>query len=501
MKKANKKSERQRQTRDERTSLYKDWRVILMAFLIIFSVASIYILPPNFSSGPEGNLQLGLDLEGGSWIQLEFQSEIVGFETQKPLDTFMEDLSGEMDADIILINEDPAIAEIRKPYTRDELEQVFSSLGATITSYNKGVSPVTADDIKRILEDKVNRLGTKDAKINLLTPAGSEFPQYVRIELAGVDMDDAYDIVGKQGKFEIRIQMAGNETEHVLFGDAIKTVGMPAQNPPGSDIWGVGFTLDEQGGNSFRDAAISSGAVYSPSAHNIMMLLDDSIIYNAPLSPNLADELKSAPVRDLFASTGSGEEGQEKARNLEVHLRAGALPVEVKIAGSGSVPAELGEHFKTMSILAGLFALFTVGIVVYYRYREPNIVLPMIAVNISEIIILLGIARYIQQLDLTAIAGLIAVLGTGIDQLVVITDEVLHEGRVPSPNLYLKRLKRALSIIMVAATTMIIAMLPLALMDLSSLKGFAIITILGVLIGVLITRPAYGRIIMSILSK
>lgn len=500
MKKA-KKTERQRHTREEQTSLYKDWRVLLMVFLVIFSVASIYILPPNFTSGPEGNLQLGLDLEGGSWIQLEFQSEVVGFETQKSLDTFFEELSDKLDADIYLISEDPAMVEIRKPYTREEMEQVFSSLGATVTSYRNGVSPMTGDDIKRILEDKINSLGTKDAKINLLTPAGSEFPQYVRIELAGVDMDTAYEIVGKQGKFEIRVQMAGNETDHVLFGDSIKTVGMPIQNPPGSDVWGVSFTLDERGGDMFRDAAISSGAVINPSSHNIMMLLDDNIIYNAPLSSNLASELSSNPVRDLFASTGSGDEGREKAQNLEVHLRAGALPVEVKIAGSGSVPAELGEHFKTMSILAGLFALLTVGIVVYYRYREPNIVLPMIAVNISEIVILLGIARYIQQLDLTAIAGLIAVLGTGIDQLVVITDEVLHEGRVPSPNLYLKRLKRALSIIMVAATTMIIAMLPLALMDLSSLKGFAIVTILGVLIGVLITRPAYGRIIMSILSK
>jgi preprotein translocase subunit SecD len=125
----------------------------------------------------------------------------------------------------------------------------------------------------------------------------------------------------------------------------------------------------------------------------------------------------------------------------------------------------------------------------------------MVMTNVVEIIILLGIARYIQQLDLAAIAGIIAVLGTGIDQLIVITDEVLHEGRVPSPNVYLKRLKRALGIILVAAATVIFAMLPLIVMDLSSLKGFAIVTILGVVIGVLVTRPAYGKIIMAVLSK
>ena len=66
----------------------------------------------------------------------------------------------------------------------------------------------------------------------------------------------------------------------------------------------------------------------------------------------------------------------------------------------------------------------------------------------------------------------------------------------------LKRLSRALAIIVVAAAaTVVIAMLPLLLMDLSTLKGFAMITILGVLVGVLVTRPAYGKIIMQVLSK
>jgi preprotein translocase subunit SecD len=53
----------------------------------------------------------------------------------------------------------------------------------------------------------------------------------------------------------------------------------------------------------------------------------------------------------------------------------------------------------------------------------------------------------------------------------------------------------------VAAATVLIAMLPLALMDLSTLKGFAIITMMGVLVGVIVTRPAYGKIIMEILSQ
>jgi preprotein translocase subunit SecD len=354
--------------------------------------------------------------------------------------------------------------------------------------------------VKRILENKINSLGTRDARVYVIT-ALNGISRYVRIEMAGVSMKEAQEIVGKQGKFEIRIVTTGNESEHVVFGDAIENVANPAQNPPNSNHWGVSFAMKADGAEQFRQAAIKFGAVKDPDNHNLVMILDGKQVYSAPLSADLAGTLQSRASPNLIASTGSGDTGREDAKMLEIHLRNGALPVGVSIAGSGSVSPELGEQFKIWCLIAGIFALIVVGISIFVRYHEPSIVLPMVIINASEIIILLAITTFFIQLDLATIAGLIAVLGTGIDQLVIITDEILHEGKVPSPNLYLKRLKRALGIIVASAATVFIAMLPLALMDLSSLRGFAIITILGVCVGVLVTRPAYGRIIMAILSK
>ncbi|MFA5614621.1 MAG: preprotein translocase subunit SecD [Methanoculleus sp.] len=479
-------------------NLIKDWRIALLLVLVIGALIGIYLAPPNPEKGLEGNLQFGLDLEGGSWLQMEFQSVVVSYSTDRSVEDLIENLHRGLEAEVIQIDADHI--EIRKGVSRADIEPIFAASGAKIVTYHKGVSPYTADDVKRILSKKVNALGMQDAKINLLTPTGSEYPQYVRIELAGVDMATAQEIVGKQGMFEIRIQTTGNETEHVLFGDQITSVGLP-QKDPQYQTWGVGFTFSDTGARAFREAAIEHGAVDNPAAHHLVMLLDNETVYSAPLSGELVAQMRSGPVRSLSATTGTGDAGLEDAMALEIHLRAGALPVKVEIVGSGSVPAALGEHFKTMVALAGLLALLTVGVVIYYRYREPSIVIPMLAINLAEIIILLGVARFIQQLDLASIAGLIAVIGTGIDQLVIITDEVLHEGRVPSSNLYMKRYGRAFGIIAVAAATVIIAMLPLALMDLSTLRGFAIITILGTMIGILVTRPAYGKVIMAILSK
>jgi preprotein translocase subunit SecD len=320
------------------------------------------------------------------------------------------------------------------------------------------------------------------------------------VEMAGVDMNEAQQIVGKQGKFEIRIQTTGNETEHVLYGDTITSVAIPTKDTSGN--WGVGFTLSDAGAETFRDAAIQYGATTDPAHHQLAMLLDNKTVYSAPLSSNLASSLQTETTRNMVASTGTGTYGQQQATNLEIQLRAGALPVDVSVAGSGSTSASLGSHYMTMCMIAFNLALILVGFVIFYRYRAPRIVLPMVLINASEIVILLGFISAIKfQMDLPTIAGLVAVVGTGIDQLVVITDEILHEGIVPSPNVYLKRLSRALTIIVIAAATVLIAMLPLALMDLSTLKGFAIITMMGVVVGVIVTRPAYGKIIMEILSE
>lgn len=475
--------------------IFSDWQVLVVIALVVIALLSIYALPPALDNGVSGNLQLGLDLVGGSWVQLSFQSEVISYESDMSQSDFISQLSEKLDADVIAVTSNSV--EIRKYFTKEELEDTLSGMDSKLVTYEQGISKSTADTVKDILEDKVNTLGTKDVQINTLTGA-NDVTKYIRVELAGTDINTAQDIVSSQGKFEIRIITTGNESEHVLFGEDVTSVSTPTQD---NNNWGVSFTLSSEGAEALRDACIEYGAVNDPEAHHLVMLLDGEEVYDAPLATGLASELMKGSVRELSASTGYGEEGFQEAEALEIHLRAGALPVDVEIASSDYVPPEHAETIKIVCIAAAIIALLAVAGVVYYRYREPSIVFPMILTNIAEIIILLGIARYIQQLDLASIAGLIAVIGTGIDQLVIITDEVLHEGRVPSPSLYLKRFKRALGIITVSASTTIFAMIPLALMDLSTLKGFAIITILGVLVGVLITRPAYGKVIMAILSK
>ncbi|MDD5617068.1 MAG: preprotein translocase subunit SecD [Candidatus Methanoperedens sp.] len=552
---------------NEEEPFYKNPRVILFLAVILGSIA---VIMPAYSDGKfQTNLKYGLDLEGGSWLQLQLQGavaqvdadpgkiiqvefgrllndpsiridevadESATFTTTKDIDKKTIDaygfglsnvtkaadggtritlqtnkiflikkyLENSLKAEVVPIKGRFITVEIRKAVTQVEIENLLQQVGGkVIPPFRQGVSAETRDLTKKILEDKLNTAGFKEIPIRTVGES------YILVDLAGMDMTTARDLAAKPGKFEIKIQVQGNETAHVLYGTEIRKVD-PIQKESirvaGTtykvDKWGVPFELSDEGANALRDAAIRYGAVTNPEAHYLSMYLDEKLVFDAALDRELAKNIKSVPVKTLVASTGQGEEGQRKARELQVHLSAGALPVNVEVIGSGQVSADLGAKFKEQIVIAGIIALITVALVVYLRYRQPNIIIPMLATSFSEVLIILGFTALVGfQLDLPTITGIIAVIGTGVDHLIIITDEVLAGGAMPPDKVYKSRLTKAFSIIMAAAATVVIAMSPLLIMGFGALKGFAVITIIGVLIGVGIARPAYAVVIQGLLVE
>ncbi len=553
---------------EQQQSLHKDLRVIVFILAIL---ASIYFIHPWYSSG-EGftsDLNYGLDLEGGSWLQLKLQGAVAELDADSGLlvkeianinlaeeidiqsvDEGTDEITITFTSDSILTNnqmdqlgvgqttisrnanvtevilhsskvtliktylEDSLKAEvlptlvsdgveyeIRTAISQEELEELMAVVGGSIVTdingdanYKEGVTTETRDMTKEILSDKLNSLGLKDI------PVKTVGDDYILIDFAGIDLATAKNIAEKPGKFEIRIITQGNESKHVLYGDEIATVSIVGFHEDGGQ-WYVPFTLTETGALALQEIAIETGATTNPMSHNLVMYLDDNEVYSAPLSDSAASRLAEIPIYAWQASTGPDEESKAQAEQLQIHLRAGALPVNVELMGSGHVDAALGQQFKGQATIAGLLALFAVAFVVYRKYNKPAILVPMVATSISELIMILGFAAAIGwQLDLASIAGIIAAIGTGIDHLVIITDEVLYEGKLPPRKVYLSRITKAFGIIFAAAATTIIAMSPLVVMGFGSLKGFAITTIVGVMIGILIARPVYGKVIHEVLQ-
>jgi preprotein translocase subunit SecD len=87
-----------------------------------------------------------------------------------------------------------------------------------------------------------------------------------------------------------------------------------------------------------------------------------------------------------------------------------------------SVSAELGDQFINGALIAGLLALVVIAGIIILKYRQIILVIPILLTSIAELILILGTASVINwNIDLAAIAGIIAAIGTGVDDQIIIT--------------------------------------------------------------------------------
>ncbi|MDG3547126.1 preprotein translocase subunit SecD [Methanobacterium formicicum] len=394
----------------------KDRQVLLLVVLLIASIGAISYL----------GIQQGLDLKGGSTIQLQLE---------QPVDT------------------------------------------------------ATMNTVTAVLDKRLNIFGVKDVKVY---PSGN---QNVIVEIAGVQPDDVTKIVGSNGKFEAKIN---NQT--ALVGSDITQV--KTSKVTGTQ-WEVPFTVSLEGANRF--AKVAQGQAGVP----VEMYLDDQLITSPELSAELANGQASTDVM-ISGSEATKEEAQSQAKSIQTLLQSGALPVKVKIVGISSVSADLGDQFINGALIAGILALLVIAAIIIVRYRSPLLVIPIMLTSIAELILVLGAAAVVHwNIDLAAIAGILAAIGTGVDDQIIITDEVLkgfqEKKRISGVR---RQIKKAFFIIFASAGTLVAAMLPLAYIGFSRgatgigiLSGFAFTTILGVLIGIFITRPVYAKFVEMVLDK
>lgn len=366
------------------------------------------------------------------------------------------------------------------------IEQGLDLKGGSIVQLEleKPVDSATMNTVVTILDKRLNIYGVKDVKVR------SSGDQNVIIEIAGVKPDEVSRLIGNPGKFEAKID---NVT--VLNGSDVASV----QNYKiAANEWHVPFKITPEAANKFAKKSLGKGG------KEVNMYLDDKEISSPTLDPTLATGNPSTDV-EISGTASSPEAAEKEAKEILTVLKSGSLPVKVKIVGASTVSSQLGKQFINGAIIAGVLALIIVSLIIFARYKRPSLVIPIIITSLSEALIVLGIAALINwNMDLSAIAGLIASIGTGVDDQIVITDEVLHS----KENKKYKRrrtitkstIKDALFIVFASAGTLVAAMLPLAYVGfargatgIGMLAGFAFTTIIGVAVGIFITRPVYAK--------
>jgi preprotein translocase subunit SecD len=365
------------------------------------------------------------------------------------------------------------------------------------------------------LKERLNVYGLSDVVVRSASDlTGADF---ILIEMAGVTEDEVKELLSKQGKFEAKI---ANQT--VFFGGkkdvtyvcrSAQCSGLDPRQACGPAAEGYGcsffFSISLSPAAAERQAAVTDTLTTVREGNNcylsedLLLYLDDKEVD----SLRVGCDLKGRATTDIQISGGGvGRTEQEAVTNtlqdmkkLQTVLITGSLPVKLEVVKLDTISPNLGKEFLNNILLVGLLVLLAVVIVVYIRYRKIKIVVPMALILASEIVLILGFAALVGwNLDLASIAGIIIVAGTGVDHLIVITDETLRGETITD---WKRRIKNAMFIVFGAYMTTVAGMLPLWFAGAGLLKGFAFTTIVGISFGVLIARPAYAVIIEKLLGE
>lgn len=370
------------------------------------------------------------------------------------------------------------------------------------------------------LRQRLNLYGVSDIIVRKASDLSDN--RYVVIEIAGAKKTEVSNLLSKQGKFEARI---GNET---VFLGGRKDITFVCRSSDCAGIdprYGCQKLSDGNWMCRFR-FSISLSPKAAERQANITRQLDivesgeedflsktlDLYLDNRNVSSlRIGAELRGDPTKTEVQISGSGVgrtrdeaayNALEEMKRLQTVLITGSLPTELTISQMKSISPSLGSGFVRNALIVAMLAIGGVFLMVLLRYRNLKIAIPILITLISEVVIVLGFAALIGwNLDLAAIAGLIIVIGTSVDHQIVITDEILSGEAGGRAYNWAERIRRAFFIIMGAYFTTVAAMLPLIKAGAGLLRGFAITTIVGVTIGVLITRPAFAAMAEYLLKE
>lgn len=519
--------------------ILKNGRVLLLIVAVIFSAVAI-----NFNG-----ISTGLDLEGGTLVTLELERAVandVMEDTVTRLELRLNRL-GISDVNVRPWGESNIMVEVSGTSAEKEASviKILQEQGVYEARID-GVVAVKGSDIVRVDPPEVRQTSYEGINWNvpftITKEAGQTFANVAKgkggypvdmfldrpansvivmnknmygsitglpsdFNISGIDVnvsipqiENVFSIERRIGD-DIKIVTYTNSSEipsllKNYVGDKERVIVLATENEVGRDIYNqiaaMGFKTERE-----IMAENESQSAYFSRVVGLM---------NSPLlSENLATgEASATPSYVIQGVSATSEEAIKETSELKIILQSGALPVATEIVGKSFISPTLGSEFIRQVLIAGLAALLAVAAIVFIRYRRIYISLPIILISFSEIIIILGVASVIHwTIDLAAMAGIIAAIGTGVDHQIVITDESLMEkgGEKRKRKSIKKRVEHAFFIIFTSAFTTIGAMAPLVYLSLGMLRGFAVTTIIGLLIGITITRPAYGNIAKILLKN
>ena len=520
---------------------FAPWKTVLIALI---AVLGVIFAAPNFVSRdlasaipewlPHRQINLGLDLQGGSHLLLEVDVDTLIHERLEDLeDGVRAALRGErigyrglgVSGDGVRVTiRDPA--EVKAALA--QLEELNSQIGAGILG---GSGPSTELDISvhdgqsvvlalteaavearkrsaveqsiEIVRRRVDETGTREPTIQ------RQGADRILVQLPGEqDPDRIKRLLGKTAKLAFRLidtslspidaertrvpqgsELLPSDAELDGSGESIKYLVRKRVMVSGDTLVNAQATTDQQTGQpvvSFRFDAIGAKRFADVTKENV----------GRPFAIVLDGEVVSAPVirEPILGGSGqiSGRFTFQEVNDLAILLRAGALPAPLTILEERTVGPDLGADSVAQGKIAAVIGFVLVIIFMAAAYGAFGLIADLSLV--INMLLIGGVLSLLQAtLTLPGIAGIVLTIGMAVDANVLIFERIKEEvltGKTPFAAVD-AGYKRALTTIIDANVTTFIAAFILWALGSGPVKGFA------VTLGIGIATSMFTAIILS----
>jgi len=477
--------------------------------ICIFSLIFIFISSNNFfnkeNSFIKKRINLGLDLQGGSYLLLEidnnpviirklqnsisiirkyFKDQNINFRNLKLIDQeiiFNINLEQKELIRNIFEDEESTINPYYQKFKSHQFDISFEKNLVKLKFSKYGIINIKENSLDQAIEivrRRIDEVGTNEP--NILKRGNDR----ILVELPG--LDDPMRIkklLGKTANLTFRFVTKSTEetfgSEKLLFENSSEQVVVSKRvilsgtnlvdaKPRMDNVSNqtvVSFTLDRIGSKKFAKAT-SSGI-----GKRLAIVLDGKVI--------------SAPVVQDAIVGGSGQISGgftfQSATDLALLLRSGALPAPMNIIEERTVGPDLGQDSIEAGTIALIIGFILVIVFMFYKYRFFGLVANVAL--ILNLFFLVGILTLFEAtLTLPGIAGIILTVGMAVDANVLIFERIKEECKIEKNQLiaFDSGYNKSKTAVIDANITTLIAAIILFFMGSGPIKGFSITLGVGI---------------------
>jgi preprotein translocase subunit SecD len=497
---------------------WKALAIILTALVVCLCAVPNFFPEARVKTWPlwaQRHLVLGLDLQGGSYLLLEVDSNYI---KKEKLDQIRDDVRRVLRENKIVytglsVRNDAVEVRITKdteqPTALSKLRELSQPLGGLlgsngqrsleVTDAGNGIIRLTVpqaavtDRIRQtieqsiqIVEKRVNELGTVEPVIQ------RQGTDRILVQVPGLqDPTRLKELLGKTAKMEFRM------VDESVSPDAAAQGRIPADDELLSEVTGQKIVVRKQvlvSGGDLRDAQtafdqrggepVVSFKFNSSGARKFAQATTEGVGQRFAIV--LDNQVISAPVirEPIIGGQGqiSGSFTVQSANDLAILLRAGALPAPLTVIEERTVGPGLGQDSIEKGELAAYVGSILVIVFMLVTYRLFG-VFANIAVTINVAMIFGVLSLLNATLTLPGIAGIVLTVGIAVDSNVLIYERIREEirGGRTAISAIDAGFKRALATILDSNITTFIAAAVLFYIGTGPVRGFAVTLGIGIL--------------------